>query len=129
MKTIFYCITVLLATSTFLISSAIAGHLGRITTDNTLRVCHWPAYYGISYVNTKNGHLEGIDIDLAKELALDLKVELQFIKTSFATFIDDIKADKCDIAMFGVGVTQERLKHLSFSERYLCHYHKSPSNR
>ena len=119
MKSIFYFTTALLSISTFLISSAIAGHLKRITTDNTIRVCHWPAYYSISFENNKSGQLEGIDIDLAKELATDLKVELQFVKTSFATFIDDINTDKCDIAMFGVGVTEERLKHLSFSDPYL----------
>ena len=105
---------------TFLLSgSALAGHLEKIKADKIVRVCHWPAYYGISFVNSKSGKLEGIDIGLAYELANDLDVELQFVKTSFATFIDDIQAGKCDIAMFGVAVTKERLKHLSFSEPYL----------
>ena len=100
-------------------SSALAGHLENIKADQTVRVCHWPAYYGISFVNSKSGKLEGIDIGLARELANDLGVELEFVKTSFATFIEDIKADKCDIAMFGVGITKERRKHLAFSDPYL----------
>ena len=98
---------------------AVAGRLEQIKADNTVRVCHWPAYYGISFVNPKSGKLEGIDIGLAHELANDLDVKLKFVKTSFAHFISDIKADKCDIAMFGVGVTQDRLEHLSFSQPYL----------
>lgn len=97
----------------------LAGQLERIKADGVVRVCHWPAYYAISFQNPKSGKLEGIDIDLANELATDLGVKLQFIKTSFATFIQDIKADKCDIAMFGVGITKARAKHLDYSEPYL----------
>ena len=96
-----------------------AGHLYSIKTANLLRVCHWPAYYGISFVNTKSGQLEGIDIDLARELANDLEVNLEFVQTSFATFIEDIKEDKCDIAMFGVAITSQRAEHLDFSKPYL----------
>ncbi len=102
-----------------LTGSALAGHLEKIQANKVIRVCHWPAYYGISFVNHKSGKLVGIDIGLAHELANDLGVELQFVKTSFATFIDDIQADKCDIAMFGVGVTKSRAQHLDFSEPYL----------
>jgi len=108
-----------ITTTLILSSSALAGHLEKIKADKTVRICHWPAYYGISFVNTKSGKLEGIDIGLARELANDLGVELEFVKTSFATFIEDIKADKCDIAMFGVGITEERRKHLDFSDPYL----------
>lgn len=105
--------------SLILSNSVFGGHLEKINADKTVRVCHWPAYYGISFVNSKSGKLEGIDIGLAHELANDLGVELQFVKTSFASFIEDIKKDKCDIAMFGVGITEERRKHLAFSDPYL----------
>jgi len=115
LRTIFATVALALLTAT----PALAGHLDRIQTDKTLRVCHWPAYYAISFHNSKSGKLEGIDIGLAQELANDLGVKLQFVKTSFATFIKDIQADKCDIAMFGVGITEARAKHLDYSEPYL----------
>lgn len=105
--------------SLILSSSALAGHLEKIQSNKTVRVCHWPAYYGISFTNPKNGKLEGLDIGLAHELANDLDVQVQFVKTSFASFIEDINTDKCDIAMFGVGITAERRKHLAFSDPYL----------
>ena len=108
-------ITLLMAAST----AASAGHLDRIKETNTLRVCHWPAYYAISYNNAKSGKLQGIDIGLARELAKDLGVELKFVKTSFAKFIKDVQADKCDIAMFGVGITKARAQHLDYSDPYL----------
>jgi len=100
-------------------SPALAGQLDRIKADNVVRVCHWPAYYAISFYNSKSDKLEGIDIGLAQELAKDLGVKLKFVKTSFATFIKDIQADKCDIAMFGVGITEARTKHLDYSAPYL----------
>jgi ABC-type amino acid transport substrate-binding protein len=103
----------------FTTAPVVAGNLERIKAESTLRVCHWPAYYAISFHNSKNGKLEGIDIGLARELASDLGVKLQFVKTSFATFIKDIQADKCDIAMFGVGITESRAKHLDYSDPYL----------
>jgi ABC-type amino acid transport substrate-binding protein len=116
------CLPILLTVSAivcFFSGAAQAGHLDRIHSSKVLRVCHWPAYYGISFVNNKSGQLEGIDIDLARELAKDLDVELEFVQTSFVTFIDDIKEDKCDIAMFGVAITSQRAAQLDFSKPYL----------
>ncbi len=102
-----------------LCSNAHSSQLETIKANSTLRVCHWPAYYGVSFVNPKSGNLEGIDIDLAHELSKELGVKLEFIKTSFAYFIQDLAEDKCDIAMFGVGITPERAKHVDFSAPYL----------
>ena len=113
---IFFAICII---ACFCASVAQAGHLARVQASKVVRVCHWPAYYGISFMNNKSGQLEGIDIDLAQELAKDLDVELEFVETSFVIFIDDLKKDKCDIAMFGVGVTKQRAEQLDFSKPYL----------
>lgn len=96
-----------------------ASHLERISISQELRVCIWPEYYAISYKNPQTGTLEGIDIDIAKELAKELKVELQFVETSFGAFIADLQADKCDIGMFGVGATLSRATAVEFSEPYI----------
>jgi ABC-type amino acid transport substrate-binding protein len=95
------------------------SHLDRITRTQELRVCIWPEYYAISYKNPQTGELEGIDIDVAKELAKELQAELQFVETSFAAFIADLQADKCDIGMFGVGATLARAKAVEFSQPYI----------
>ncbi len=44
-----------------------------VTKTKQLRVCIWPEYYAISYKNPRTGELEGIDIDLAREMAKELK--------------------------------------------------------
>lgn len=93
--------------------------LDRIVKTQKLRVCIWPEYYAISFKNPKTGELEGIDIDIAKELAKELAAELQFVETSFAAFAADLQADKCDIGMFGLGATLSRARAVEFSEPYI----------
>jgi ABC-type amino acid transport substrate-binding protein len=95
------------------------SHLDRIVKSQKLRVCIWPEYYAISYKNPKTGQLEGIDIDIAKELAGELKAQLEFVESSFQAFIADLQADKCDIGMFGVGATLTRARAVEFSDPYI----------
>jgi len=79
----------------------------------------WPNYYGISYLNQRTQKLEGIDSDLAQELAKDLNVKLEFIPSSFATLISDITTNKCDIAMFSIGNTKSRREKIRFTTSHL----------
>lgn len=95
------------------------SRLERVLAAKELRVCIWPAYYSITFRNPRTGSLEGIDVDLARELGHDLGVAVTSIDSSFATFMDDLEADICDIAMFGVGVTPARRKRVDFTEPYL----------
>lgn len=96
-------------------------HLAHILGNKLLRVCIWPDYYGITYRNPKTQQLSGIDIDLAHELAKDLgaQVKVQFVDSSFAKLIDDVTQDRCDIAMFAIGITTARAQRLRFSQPHL----------
>lgn len=94
--------------------------LQRIESTKVLRVCIWPDYYGISFRNPKNRQLSGIDVDLARDLAWDLGVEVQFIDSSFATLIEDVTGDRCDIAMFAIGITPSRQAKLRFTQPHLA---------
>jgi len=96
------------------------GRLEKILDTNTLRVCIWPDYYSISYLNPKTHKLSGIDIDMAYAFGKDLGVKVQFVDTSFAKFVKDINADRCDVAMFGVGITESRKKVLDFTRPHLA---------
>lgn len=96
-----------------------SDRLQQISAQKKLRVCIWPDYFSISYKNRKTGQLEGIDIDLAREFASDLGVEVSFVNTHFGIFMNDLESDKCDIAMFGVGRTQARMQRIDFSQPYL----------
>lgn len=107
--------TLIVSLAMLLAGSAAAAEPG----DGRLRVCHWPDYFAISFQNPKSNRLEGIDIDLARAFAEDLGAELLFVKTSFARFMDDLDADLCDVAMFGVGVTAARDERVDFTTPYL----------
>jgi cyclohexadienyl dehydratase len=86
-----------------------ANRLSQIQTVKSVRVCIWPDYYGITYRNPKTLALTGIDIDLANELGQGLGVAVvKFVDSSFAKLIDDLTLDRCDVAMFAVGITPGR---------------------
>lgn len=97
-----------------------AGRLDRIGQAGTLRVCIWPEYFAITYRDPRNGRLEGIDIDLAHELARDLGVRPAFVDSSFAKLVENLEGDVCDIAMHAVGVRPDRAAHVDFSKPYLA---------
>lgn len=103
------------------ISAAPADRLARVLQSKTLRVCIWPDYYGITYRNPRTQELTGIDIDLAEQLAhdLDAGVRVSFVDSSFARLIDDVTADRCDIAMFAIGITPARAEKLRFTRPHL----------
>ena len=122
MKTLHCIAAATLAALTTLLAAAPA-HAGpvldRVKASGTVRVCIWPDYYGITWRNPRNEQLQGIDIDLSAEFAKMLGVKLQYVESSFAKLIDDVTADRCDVAMHAVGITPQRLQALKFSQPYM----------
>jgi cyclohexadienyl dehydratase len=99
---------------------ATAGPVGeRIKASGNLRVCIWPDYYGITLRSPRDGELRGLDIDLSAEFAKSLGVPLEYVESSFAKLVDDLTADRCDVAMFAVGITAQRQQRLRFTQPYL----------
>lgn len=96
------------------------GHLERIAGSKSLRICIWPDYYSITYRNPKTQQLSGIDIDLALELGKDLGAPVDFIDSSFAKLVDDVTQDRCDVAMFAIGITPLRAEKLRFTKPHLA---------
>lgn len=102
-----------------LAASAVPDRLQRVLDAKQLRVCIWPDYYGITYRNPKTRELRGIDIDIAIALGQELQVGIVHVDSSFPALVENLLADKCDIAMHAVGVTPERSTKLVFSQTYL----------
>ena len=95
------------------------SRLDKILLEKSIKVCVWPGYFGISYLDNRTQKLVGIDVDLAKELAKDLKVNLEFVESSFPNFISDITENRCDIAMFAIGNTESRREKVRFTTPHL----------
>ncbi|QTN22754.1 amino acid ABC transporter substrate-binding protein [Rhizobacter sp. AJA081-3] len=102
---------------------AAAAHAGpvldRVKAAQSVRVCIWPDYYGVTFRNPRTQQLGGIDVDLSAEFGRDLKAKIEYVETSFPKLVDDLKADRCDIAMFAVAVLPARAAQLAFSKPYL----------
>lgn len=115
-------LTVLLAMALALAgpaAHAADSRLDKILADKVLRVGSTGDYKPFSYLNPETKQFEGVDIDLAADLAKALGVELKVVKTSWPTLMDDFRADKFDVAMGGVSVSLDRQKVGPFSVAYL----------
>jgi len=62
----------------------------------------------------------GVDADLAQELGRDLGVAVEYVDSSFAKLVSDVTGDRCDLAMFAVGVTPQRAEKLMFTRPTLA---------
>jgi len=62
--------------------------------------------------------LEGIDIDLARDLAVFLGLNLELVPTSWPTLLEDLAADRYDIGMSGISIKPFRLEAAHMSAAY-----------
>jgi ABC-type amino acid transport substrate-binding protein len=120
MKTLLACAVALLLGALATASHADTSRLERILAAKQVRVCIWPDYYGISYRNPKTQKLSGIDIDMAEALGHDLGVAVEFVDSSFARLIADVTEDRCDVAMFAIGINPQRKERLRFTKPHLA---------
>ncbi|HLR30104.1 MAG TPA: ABC transporter substrate-binding protein [Paenalcaligenes sp.] len=95
------------------------SRLQLIQDRQQLQVCVWPEYYSISYRDPRTQKLSGLDIDLAQMLAQELGVQPRFVDSSFASLIPDLLKERCDVAMFAVGITPDRQQQIAFTQPHL----------
>lgn len=93
--------------------------LDRVAASASVRVCIWPDYYGVTFRSPRTQQLGGIDIELSQEFGKDLAAKVVHVDSSFPKLIDDLVNDRCDIAMFAIGVLPQRQQALKFSQPYL----------
>ena len=70
------------------------------------------------YEYYQDGEIVGVDIDIAREIALSLGKELVIKDVSFDFIINEIKSGKSDIGAAGMSITTERLEEVDFSVEY-----------
>lgn len=76
------------------------------------------AYPPYEYYNTKKTVIQGFDIDLAKQMAKDLKVKLVLKDMDFDGLLPALKAGTVDMVIAGMNPTAERKKSVDFSNTY-----------
>jgi cyclohexadienyl dehydratase len=95
------------------------SRLDEIIARGYIRIGTTGDYKPFTYLNPKTGQYEGYDIDAMKEFAKSLGVEARFVQTSWPTLMNDLLADKFDIAVGGVTRNTDRQKTAHLSEGYV----------
>ncbi len=90
--------------------------LDKVVNSKILRVGTTGDYKPFTYLN--DSKYEGVDIELAKNLAKTLGAEVKYVKTSWPTLMKDLKANKFDIAMGGISKKLQRQQVGLFSKGY-----------
>jgi cyclohexadienyl dehydratase len=90
--------------------------LARVRASGVLRIGTTGDYDPFSL--EQDGRLSGADIELGLALAEHLGVQAVFVRTSWPTLSADLAADRYDVAMSGVSVTDERERQGAFSVPY-----------
>ncbi|MEP7244237.1 MAG: transporter substrate-binding domain-containing protein [Gammaproteobacteria bacterium] len=90
--------------------------LARIAASGVLRIGTTGDYAPFSL--EREGNLMGADIELGEALAARLHVTPVFVKTTWPSLLDDLKADRFDLALSGISVTPAREAVAAFSVPY-----------
>ncbi len=69
-------------------------------------------------MQTKSGELIGFEIDVAKRLAKDMGVQVEFVPTKWSGIIPSLLTGNYDIIIGGMGITPERALKVNFSIPY-----------
>lgn len=66
----------------------------------------------------KNGELIGYEIDVAKQLAEDMKIKVEFVPTAWDGIVPALLAGKFDVVIGGMTITPERNLTVNFTQPY-----------
>jgi len=94
------------------------GYLGRICEAGTIVAFTDPAYPPQSFINDETGEYEGFDVDVTNEIAARLGVEVEFTTPAFDAVIAGEWAERWDIAVGSVTITEDRKEILDFTVPY-----------
>jgi polar amino acid transport system substrate-binding protein len=66
----------------------------------------------------KTGELMGFEVDVARKLAEDMGVKVEFVPTNWSGIIPALLTGKFDVIIGGMGITPQRNLKVNFSEPY-----------
>lgn len=96
-------------------TSAMEGsRLDEILDRGSLHVCTTGDYRPFTFLDSDPDEFTGIDVDMARDLADDLGVEIEWTRTTWDDLMEDF-LDGCDVAVGGISVNTERAQQVYFS--------------
>lgn len=92
-----------------------ASDFSTIQKSKKIRIAVDTTYPPMEF-DSEDGKVVGIDIDWAKEIAKELRVEAEFIVMPWDGVLAGLKSDRYDIIMSSMNITPERAKEVNFVE-------------
>ncbi|MDG1994923.1 MAG: transporter substrate-binding domain-containing protein [Emcibacteraceae bacterium] len=90
--------------------------LDDIVEKKVIRIGTTGDYGPFSYMSDKTlEQFNGLDIELAKDLAQSLNVDVEFVHTTWGTLMNDLLDDKFDVGMSGISINLARQRQAMFS--------------
>lgn len=71
------------------------------------------------YEYYNNGKIVGVDIDIAREIANRMGMDLEIKDIAFDSILNEIKTEKSDLGAAGISYTEERSKEVDFTINYM----------
>src|SRR6476661_6087226 len=100
-------------------STPAASSAGGVQLINAgkLTVCSDVPYEPFEF--QKDGKIVGFDMDIAAELAKDMKAELNVVDSSFEAIETGTALTQCDVSISSISITDTRKSVMDFSSPYL----------
>lgn len=93
--------------------------LDQIKSSGALRIGTEGTYAPFTY-HDDTGALVGFDVEIGREIAKRIGVEAEFVEGPWDGLIAGIDANRYDVVINQVGVTEERQQKYDFSEPYIA---------
>jgi polar amino acid transport system substrate-binding protein len=98
--------------------SAAPDYLARIETAGVIRVSTDPNYAPQSFLNPDTEEFEGFDIDVAKEIAKRLGVDIEFETPDWEAIIAGNWSERWDMSVGSMTITEDRKQVIDFTQPY-----------
>lgn len=92
--------------------------LARINSEKVIKVAFEGTYPPFNYQDEKKEFV-GFDVDISNEIAKRMGVKTEFIATPWEALIGGLQADKFDIVISQMSITDERKKSVDFTDPYV----------
>lgn len=98
--------------------------LDEIKDRGVMKVGVMGTYRPYNFLN-ENKEMDGFDADIAKEIAKRLGVKVEFVAQEFSGMIAGLLAEKFDVVISQMTITDERKQQMDFSDPYITNQVKA----